>query len=150
MMKRIILLAVLLVSVINVSAQILEPVKWSTNVNKISDTEYELVAIATIDSGWHLYSQNVPEGGPIATSFSYEGNGNYLKKGNTKEGQGVTVDDPIFNMRIKYFSDKATFKQRIKLKTKEAFKVKASVEFMVCDDKRCLPPTEEDLLFEVK
>jgi len=134
----------------NVFAQILDPVKWTTSVKNISETEYELITTATIDGGWHLYSQTVPDDGPIPTSFIYEGNGNYLKKGNTKEDQGHTIDDPIFGMRIKYFEDKAVFKQRIKLKSKGVFNINAVVEFMVCDDKQCLPPKEVDLVFEIK
>jgi hypothetical protein len=133
-----------------VQAQILEPVKWSTSVTKISDTEYDLVATATIDAHWHLYSQNVPEDGPIATSFTFKGNANYLKKGNTSEETGKTIDDPIFGMKIKFFENKASFKQRIKLKGKTPLKIDATVEFMVCDDSRCLPPSEEELVFNVK
>jgi thiol:disulfide interchange protein DsbD len=131
-------------------AQILEPVKWSTSVTKISNTEYELVSTANIESKWHLYSQSVPEDGPIATSFTFKGNGNYLKKGNTLEDKGHTVDDPVFGMKIKFFENKALFKQRIKLKAKAPFKVYATVEFMVCDDSRCLPPAEVDLIFNIK
>ena len=131
-------------------SQILEPVKWTTSVEKVSDTEYILVSKATIEKGWHLYSQNVPNDGPIATMFTFKSNSNYLKKGNTKEDEGHTVDDKIFNMKIKFFKTKALFKQRIQLKNKAPFKVQAKVEFMVCDDSRCLPPTEVDLVFEVK
>lgn len=58
---------------------------------KITDTEYELIATATIDNGWHLYSQVVPEDGPIPTRFSYQSNEKYLKKGNTQEESGETV-----------------------------------------------------------
>jgi len=148
MKKLILFFALIAVSI--VQAQILEPVKWSTSVEKLSDTEYQLIATATIQSHWHLYSQTVPEGGPIATSFSFTGNGNYLKKGNTSEEKGHTIDDPIFGMKIKFFENKALFKQRIKLKTTDAFKVNATVEFMVCDDSRCLPPTEADLVFNIK
>ncbi|WP_339916244.1 protein-disulfide reductase DsbD domain-containing protein [Yeosuana marina] len=147
-MKHIILaFALIMVSV--GQAQILKPVKWEASVKKISDTEYELIATANIDEHWHLYSQTVPEGGPIATTFTFQGNGKFLKKGNTIEDEGQTIDDPVFGMKIKFFETKASFKQRIKLKTKEAFKVNATVEFMVCDDSRCLPPTEVDLVFNV-
>lgn len=148
-MKKVFLLIVLLASFVGQS-QILEPVKWSTSVNKISETEYELIATATIDSGWHLYSQTVPEDGPKPTSFTFEGNPNFLKKGNTSEDKGHTIQDPIFEMQITYFDTKADFKQRIKLKGETPFEVKGVVEFMVCDDTRCLPPTEVDLVFNVK
>jgi hypothetical protein len=147
-MKKLILVLTLLVFTIG-NSQILEPVKWTTSVEKVSDTEAILIATATIDNKWHLYSQLVPEDGPIPTSFSFESNGNYLKKGNTAEETGHTINDPIFKMKIKFFENKASFKQRIKLKTKDAFKVNAVVEFMVCDDSRCLPPTELDLIFSV-
>jgi len=148
-MKNIILIFALIIST-NVIAQIHDPVKWSTAVEKISDTEYELIVNASIEGDWHLYSQTVPEDGPIPTSFVYEGNANYLKKGNTKEEKGHTIDDPVFNMLIKYFGDKATFKQRIKLKSTTAFKINAVVEYMVCNDTQCLPPKEVDLVFDIK
>ena len=131
-------------------AQILNPVKWKTSVIKISNSEYELIATATIDVGWHLYSQTVPKDGPIPTSFTFEGNSNYLKKGNTKEEKGKNINDPIFGMQITYFEKKADFKQRIKLKGKAPFDVKCIVSFMACDDTRCLPPSDIDLIFSVK
>ncbi|WP_434035695.1 protein-disulfide reductase DsbD domain-containing protein [Formosa sp. 4Alg 33] len=147
-MKMIILVFAFLIGGMS-QAQILDPVKWSTSVNKISETEYELIAIADIEKEWHLYSQRVPEDGPIPTSFVYAGNGNYLKKGNTLEGKGHVIQDPVFEMEIKYFENKAEFRQRIKLKGEVPFKIEAIVEFMVCDDSRCLPPTEKELVFDI-
>jgi len=147
-MKKIILVLLLTLSFVGY-AQIHKPVKWKTSTVKISEKEYDLVAVATIESKWHLYSQIVPENGPLPTVFAFKGNKNYLKKGNTKEEKGHEVDDKIFNMRIKYFDEKATFKQRIRLRTKEKFKIDATVEFMVCDDSSCLPPTEVDLVFTI-
>ncbi len=134
----------------SLNAQILDPVKWSTSVEKISETEYNLIATASIDTGWHLYSQTVPENGPIPTTFSFKGNSNYIKKGNTKEEQGHEVDDKVFNMRIKYFDKEANFKQRIKIKTTDKTEIKAIVEFMVCNDSQCLPPNEIDLVFIIQ
>jgi len=85
-------------------SQIFEPVKWSTSVEKLSDTEYLLISKANIESGWHLYSQNVPENGPIATSFVYEGaDKNFKIIGNTEEEEGHTIQDPVFQMEIKFF-----------------------------------------------
>ena len=148
-MKKIVYLVLILFSAQGYS-QIHDPVKWKTSVNKISDTEYELIATASIQGEWHLYSQSVPKDGPVPTSFVFEGNSNYLKKGNTTEGAGHEIDDKVFNMRIKYFDKTADFKQRIKLKNKKAFKVNAVVEFMVCNDTQCLPPKEVDLVFDIK
>jgi hypothetical protein len=148
-MKNIIAVLVFLFSV-SAFSQIHNPVKWTTKVNKISNTEFELVATAIIAEKWHLYSQTVPENGPNPTSFTFVGNASYLKKGNTKEEQGHTIADPVFKMNIKYFENKAVFRQLIKLKNNKAFPIKASVEFMVCNDAMCLPPTEADLVFQLK
>lgn len=132
-----------------VSAQVLEPVKWSTSVEKISETEYDLISKATIDRGWHLYSQDVPEDGPIPTTFTYDTGADAELMGNTVEEEGRTVNDPVFNMRIKFFDDAAEFRQRITLINKELSIVKGEVEFMVCDDMRCLPPSYIDLDFDL-
>lgn len=133
-----------------VSAQVYNPVKWKTSVTKVSADEYDLTATAIIEKGWHLYSQSVPAGGPVPTKFTFKSNPSYLKKGNTMEDKGTVVEDRIFEMKIKYFSNKAVFKQRIKLKSSPGFQVKSDVEFMACDDTKCLPPKVEALVFQVK
>ncbi|OBX27294.1 thiol:disulfide interchange protein DsbD [Gelidibacter algens] len=130
-------------------AQVLDPVKWTTSVEKISDTEYDLIAKAKIDRGWHLYSQSVPDNGPIPTTFTFETNEKFELTGNTIEEEGRTIDDPVFGMRIKFFEDVAEFRQRIKLLNNELSIVKGEVEFMVCDDMRCLPPSYIDLSFDL-
>ena len=105
-------------------------------------TKYKLISKASIDSGWHLYSQDVPEDGPIPTTFSYnDENGGFNIIGNTSEEEGHTVDDPVFEMKIKFFESTATFEQTIEL-TGNHNTIHGTVEFMVCDDSRCLPPTE--------
>ncbi|MCT4629394.1 thioredoxin family protein [Winogradskyella sp.] len=134
----------------NLSAQVFEPVKWETSVEKISDNEYDLISSATIDSGWHLYSQEVPEGGPIPTSFSYKEDSAYQKDGKTQEEEGHVVDDPVFEMKIKFFENKTEFRQRIKVLNKELSIVEGEVGFMVCDDEKCLPPTYVDLKFNLE
>lgn len=150
MKKFIALFSLLLVFTTNITAQIHDPVKWATSVEKISDTEFDLVLKATIDSGWHLYSQNVPEGGPIPTSFTFnESKEEYKLIGKTVEGAGHEVYDPVFEMDIKYFGDNAVFKQRIKILTRSKIVIGGTLEFMVCDDTNCLPPTEVDYSFEV-
>lgn len=131
------------------NSQILEPVKWNTSFEKISDTEYNLVSTATIESGWHLYSQDVPEDGPIPTTFTFDdANGDFKLIGNTSEEVGRTVDDPVFQMKIKFFDESAVFVQKVEL-LGDVTTVSGSVEFMVCDDTRCLPPTEIDLVFSL-
>ncbi|QXP68553.1 cytochrome c biogenesis protein CcdA [Polaribacter sp. AHE13PA] len=145
-MKKIILILLLTLGFTSY-AQVFEPVKWTTSVEKVSETEYNLVAKASIDKGWHLYSQNVPEDGPIPTSFSFEENEGYSLIGNVEEEEGHTIDDPVFNMVIKFFEDSATFKQKIKITSTELTAIIGEVEFMVCDDSKCLPPTYIDLEF---
>lgn len=130
-------------------AQIHDPVKWNTSVEKISETEYNLIIIASIDKNWHLYSQNVPADGPIPTAFSFNQTSDFELLGKTSEEEGHTVNDPVFEMKIKYFEDKATFKQRIKVLSNNAFTIQGSVEFMVCDDANCLPPTDVDFSFSI-
>ena len=147
-MKKLFFAAILIVG-IQLYAQIHDPVKWSTSVEEISDTEFDLIATASIEGKWHLYSQNVPENGPIPTTFTFKGSTDYLKKGNTKEEKGHEIDDPIFEMIIKYFDTKATFKQRIKIKNTSTFEVDGIVEFMVCNDSQCLPPKEVELIFKI-
>jgi thiol:disulfide interchange protein DsbD len=143
------LCSILLVS-ISAKAQVFEPVKWETSVEKISDTEYDLIAIATVDSGWHLYSQNVPDDGPIPTTFLYKATADYELSGTTTEEEGHTVDDPVFQMKIKFFEDKAEFRQRIKVLNQELSVVEGEVEYMACDDEKCLPPDYVDLKFNIK
>ncbi|WP_445738640.1 protein-disulfide reductase DsbD family protein [Mariniflexile sp.] len=147
-MKKTVLILVL-VYCSNMFSQILDPVKWSTSVEKISETKYKLITKASIESGWHLYAQNVPEGGPIPTTFTYDDEGGAIKIiGNTSEDEGHTVDDPVFGMMIKFFEKSAVFEQTIEV-SEDKKAVNGTVEFMVCDDSRCLPPTEVDLVFNL-
>ncbi len=150
MKQLLISLFVAFISVISGQSQVLEPVKWSTSTEKISDAEYDLIVYAVIDDSWHLYSQNVPEDGPIPTTFTFESNKNYKLSGTISEDKGKTIFDPVFGMQIKFFEKKAEFRQRIKLLNQELSIVKGEVEFMVCDDERCLPPTYIDLNFDLK
>ncbi len=150
MKKFALIISLLFTFVTNVNAQMHDPVKWNTSVEKVSDTEFDLVIKATIESGWHLYSQNVPEGGPIATSFTFkESKKEYELVGKTVEGKGHEEYDTVFEMDIKYFGDEAIFKQRIKVLTRENIIIAGALEFMVCDDTNCLPPTEVEYTFEV-
>ncbi len=130
-------------------AQIENPVKWSTSVEKTSEKEAVLVMTATIEKGWHLYSQFIADGGPIKTTFSFEGNSNFKTSGGVTEGKAVEYYDKNFEMQLKYFGDKAVFRQKISLLTANKFSIKGTVEFMVCDDEKCLPPDLVELNFEV-
>lgn len=140
------LISALLIS-ISAFSQIFDPVKWKTSTEKISDTEYYLISTATIQKGWHLYSQKVPKGGPLPTVFNYENqNGKITLINNTLEEDSHVIDDPVFKMKINLFDGRAVFKQKIAI-TQEIKEVKGSVEFMACNDVRCLPPKEVELSF---
>ncbi len=149
-MKKIYLFLLLAtISIASVQSQILDPVKWSTSIKKISETEYDLISKATIDKGWHLYSQVVPDNGPLPTVFTFEENNAYQAVGKVKESKGTTELDPVFDMVITFFSNTATFTKRIKLTGDKGTTIKGEVEFMVCDDTRCLPPAYVDLVFKI-
>ena len=144
-MKKIItLIFVVLVAIAN--AQIHNPVKWKTAVEKISDNEYYLVATASIEAGWKLYAQNIPPKGPIPTTFTFERSANFELMGKTKESKPIQKHDKVFDMEIAYFHNQAVFKQRIKI-VKPVASIKATVEFMSCDDSNCLPPFFSNLLY---
>lgn len=146
-MKKVIILLTFVLST-NVFSQIYDPVKWSTSVQKISDIEYNLIATATIESGWHLYSQVVPEGGPIPTTFTFIDSKHYSLVNKTQEEEGHEIYDSVFEIRIKFFENKAEFKQRV-IVLNDINTIDAEVEFMVCDDEKCLPPNNIDLAFKI-
>jgi thiol:disulfide interchange protein DsbD len=150
-MKKIHFLVVaLILTSLSVSAQILEPVKWSFDNKYVGDNEVELFFKANIDNGWHLYSINIPEGGPIKTSFTFDENAGYELIGGIKQLSTVIKKfDNSFQMELEWFSKEALFSQKVKLKNKAAITIKGSLEFMCCDDETCLPPTEVDFVFEI-
>lgn len=129
--------------------QMMDPVKWKTSVKKINDEEAELIMTATMESGWHLYSQYVPEGGPVPTEFSFKTDDNFELIGKVVEPKPIEEEDPNFEIVLKFFNKKASFKQKIKIKTDKAFQVKGDVYFMCCDDKQCLPPNTVDFVFNI-
>jgi thiol:disulfide interchange protein DsbD len=147
-MKKIIFLVLIFVS-LSSQGQIYDPIQWSTTIEKISEDEYYLVSEAIMEEGWHLYSQEVPKDGPIPTTFIYEVNEAFELLGDTDESEGVTKMDPVFQMEITYFERKAIFSQRIKVFDKNIDQINGEVEFMVCDEERCLPPTTISLKFNI-
>lgn len=120
--------------------RILNPIKWATSVEKIEGNTYRLVSKSSIDSGWHLYSKNVPEYGPIPNAFVYEQeNGNFELFGSAAEEDGHMINDLVFKMWITYFGKTARFEQIIKILEPIA-QVQGIVEFMVCNDDKMFAP----------
>jgi hypothetical protein len=142
-MKKIIPIAVLLLFSNFLFAQIQNPVEWTATSKKISDKVYEIHLKANIDKGWHIYSQTTPEGGPIATSLTFTKNPLLTVEGKAKEiGKMEQHTEPLFgNIDVKQFSNNVDFVQLVKLKAPVKTSVNVAVEFMVCNDKQCLPPS---------
>lgn len=120
-------------------SQILKPVKWSYTAKKTSSTEAIVYIKATIDEGWHLYSQAVEDGGPIKTTFNFLTSKKLSLVGKTIEPKPITKFESTFKMNVSYFEKSVIFIQKIKFMEKSPV-LKGSVEFMVCNDKQCLPP----------
>jgi thiol:disulfide interchange protein len=149
-MKKTIHLFLALVLAIVAQAQILEPVKWTFEQEKVNDVEYVLIFKAKIDQGWYLYSQFVDPSGPVPTTFTLEQKKNVTIIGKISETSPKIKEgyDEMFEMNIKKFSKEATFKQKIKLTGNEG-KVTGFVEFMTCDDEQCLPPQSIPFSFTI-
>ena len=148
-MKKIISLLFILISVL-ASAQIFTPVEWEFSQKQLSDTEIELQFKATIDDGWHLYSQHITDDGPVPTEFTFITEGGYELINGVTEGEPIEEFDPNFDMLLKYFGHEAIFTQRIKVTAAEDFKLDGDIYFMVCDEAQCLPPEFAEFSIEVK
>lgn len=128
-------------------AQIQEPIKFKTEWKQNSDSEAEIIFNATIDKGWHVYSTELEEGGPISASFNIDQIQGAETIGKlTPIGNEINEMDPIFGMKVRYFKDKATFIQKIKI-TDKNYSIKGYLEYGACNDENCLPPTSVDFSF---
>lgn len=116
-----------------------EPVVWTTDIEKTTDTEYVLIFRAVMQPKWHLYSQNLPKDGPLPTEFVFEGADTAFELlGKTEESKTVTAFDPIFEMDLSWFEGEATFRQKIRLLQPELGTVSGEINFQACDDKICI------------
>ncbi|MEM7102284.1 MAG: cytochrome c biogenesis protein CcdA [Bacteroidota bacterium] len=130
--------------------QILEPVKWSFDTKKTAENEYELQFTSTIESGWHVYSQHIEEGGPIPTAFEFEEVKGFNLVGKVQEVGDIKEEhSQIFDMTLRYFKKKVTFVQKVKI-TEVKGTATGYLTFMTCNDKTCLPPTDVDFSFSVE
>lgn len=117
-----------------------DPVQWSFSSQKVANNEFILYFDATVTDGWYIYSQNMDEGGPVPTSFSFkEVKGSKLAGKVEEEGKMEQKFDDVFEMNIKYYKSKVRFKQKVVLTASNAT-IKGDLMFMVCDSKQCLPP----------
>ena len=123
-------------------AQILEPVKFKMELNKQDDGKAEVVFTAKIDPGWHVYSTDLGDGGPISASFHAEKlEGGELVGTLKPVGKEVEAYDKLFDMQVRYFEGEAQFVQELKL-TAEDYVIEGYLEYGACNDENCLPPTQ--------
>jgi len=149
-MKKIItVITVLLLFALHGNSQILQPVKWSYAAKKTSPTEAVVFIKATIDAGWHVYSQFVKDGGPVKTTINFNPSNTFTLIGKTKEPQPVIRMEKAFGMEVGFFENSVVFQQKIKLKAKQVT-VNGKLEYMTCNDQKCLPPDDIDFSIPVK
>ena len=146
-LKRISMLLFAVFMTATVHSQIFDPVTWDFSYEKKGENQYEAIITATIEKGSHIYSMDIPEGGPIPTSFSFDTTAYYTLNGAPREAvQPEEVMDEAFGFKIKSFSDKAQFRQSV-TGTVPAFKVTGTVTYMACNNVTCSPP--KDVEFEI-
>jgi thiol:disulfide interchange protein DsbD len=152
MIRKAFFTALIIIVALNFSsAQFQNPVKWSFSQKKISATDYELQYKASIEKGWHLYSDKLPEGGPIATSFKYDTISGFELLGELKSNRKpVKVLDKTFNMEVEYFGNEVTFIQQVKITGNTLVTISGVVEYMSCNDETCTPPAETEFSFSLK
>ncbi|MBO5251644.1 MAG: thioredoxin family protein [Bacteroidaceae bacterium] len=131
-------------------AQIQDPVQFKTELKKISETEAQIVFTGTIDEGWHVYSTDLPEDGPISATFNTDKmEGVELDGKLTPEGKEIENFDKMFNMNVRYFENKATFVQKLKI-TAATYFIEGYLQYGSCNDENCLPPTNVEFSFSGK
>ncbi|WP_439131099.1 protein-disulfide reductase DsbD family protein [Polaribacter sp.] len=135
-MKKIILIFLATISLAaNAQQEIINPVKWNSKIEKISDTEFEIILTGTIDNEWHVYSQFTDKEGSLPAVLTFENSeGNYELIGVAKESKTTTAYNDVFKVNETYFLNKAEFKQRIKILNTTINKVSIQLKYQACKD----------------
>lgn len=150
-MKKLFSALVLLIVALTAQAQILTPVKWKIKLEDSGSAEKEVVFTANIEKGWHLYDQDLPEGGPVSTSFTFETlKGAELIGKPVSSVQPTVVYDELFSMNLRWYPGSVSFTQKIKVTDPAKFKAAGELEFMACNDETCLPPERVSFSFDKK
>ena len=148
-MKKILSICLLLIAVV-AQAQIQEPVKFKSELKTLAAGEAEIVFTATIDKGWHVYSTDLGDGGPISATFNVEKISGATVVGKLQpKGKEIASYDKLFEMNVRYFESTAQFVQKLKL-TGGDYKIEGFLEFGACNDENCLPPTQVEFNFSGK
>lgn len=143
-MKKGLLVFVAMVMFVAAHAQIETPVRWSYAAKKLNAKEAVVFLKATIQTGWHIYSLNVKDGGPIKTSFVFNPSKDYTTTGKPVEPTPITKFEKSFGMDVSYFEKEVVFQQKIALKSAKAKAVTGKLTYMTCNDQKCLPPEDVD------
>jgi hypothetical protein len=127
------------------------PVRWEYTVKRIAPEQFEVSLTATIERGWHIYSQLTPEGGPLPTEISFNKNPLLIFNSTVKEvGSMQEKHEDVFDVKVKYYNNTVVFRQVVTLSKKVKTKVSGSVKYMVCNDKECLPPKTNSFSMDLK
>lgn len=147
MQKRFLLSILGLLLCIGLRAQILEPVKWKVSLQG-EGQEREIVFHASIEEGWHLYATDIPSGGPIPTSFSFDELSNVSLKDEVTPAQRPHEEySSLFDMKLGWYNSKIDFKQAVSIDTPDNFKITGYITYQACNDVTCLPPTKYEFSF---
>lgn len=148
-MKKILFASIFLITIFQLNAQMLDPVSWEFTYDDLGNNEYELIFQATMDEGWTVYSQHTSDEGPVPTSITYlESEGIEILGDNEESGKKKEGYDDYFEIDVTKFLSGEPFTIRQKIKVAEpGKKLSGFLTYMTCDDKRCLPPTDEDFAF---
>ena len=132
-MKKLLFFLLPFLALANLNAQIIKPVKWTTKVEKLSDTEFNLVMEGKIDQGWHVYSQFTPADGPLPAEFVFkDAKGNYELVGKVKESTYKKEFNDIFGVDEYFFEKNVTFTQKVKILNAKIASIKAKIDYQVC------------------
>jgi len=143
-MRKIFASVLLVFSVAAVSAQSTKQVKWIFTTKKIADNTYEVMMTANINGNYHMYAQN-PGEGPVPTSFNFNRNPLIQLDGKIKEvGNIKKVYEDAFGSEVRFYEKTVSFVQQVKVRGSAKNSLAGKVEFMVCNDKECLPPATVD------
>ena len=149
-MKKLLFPFVLLLFAVAVQAQIQDPVKFNSELKILAADEAEVVFTAAIDKGWHVYSTDLGDGGPISATFNVEKIFGAEVVGKLKPvGKEISTFDKLFEMKVRYFENMAQFVQKLKL-TGGAYQIEGYLEYGACNDENCLPPTQVPFKFSGK
>ena len=146
-MKKLLFPLFLLLFTVAMRAQIQDPVKFKSELKTVAADEAEVVFTAAIDKGWHVYSTDLGDGGPISATFNVEKISGAEVAGKLKPvGKEISTFDKLFEMKVRYFENTAQFVQKLKL-TGGAYQLEGYLEYGACNDENCLPPTQVPFQF---